>query len=179
MALQVNRTMLVQIHWKTFEKLVQLEKVHLDKWVFFLNWFFAKNDFVSHLNEKVFEGVWQGTTRIAMKRLSDPTHATAFEKEAALLRDLRHPNVVMFLGLVNIVMFCVSFYFSCKSYLFSFWNQYFNIVLWWSWRNVDCDRIFGSWFFENNASKARCKSHFICIVVDGKRCRCWNEIFGR
>ena len=50
---------------------------------------------------QVFEGVWQGTTRIAMKRLSDPSHASAFQKEAALLRDLRHPNVVMFLGLVK------------------------------------------------------------------------------
>lgn len=48
---------------------------------------------------QVFEGVWQGTTRVAMKRLSDATHARAFEKEANLLRDLRHPNVVMFLGL--------------------------------------------------------------------------------
>jgi serine/threonine protein kinase len=48
---------------------------------------------------QVFEGVWQGTTRVAMKRLSDATHARAFEKEANLLRDLRHPNVVMFVGL--------------------------------------------------------------------------------
>jgi serine/threonine protein kinase/ankyrin repeat protein len=50
---------------------------------------------------QVFEGVWQGTTQVAMKRLSDATHARAFEKEAMLLRDLRHPNVVMFLGLFH------------------------------------------------------------------------------
>ena len=50
----------------------------------------------------VYKGQWQGTTPVAMKKLLDDDGARPsrlFQKEAHVLRNLRHPNVLLFLGL--------------------------------------------------------------------------------
>eukprot|EP01119_Soliformovum_irregulare_P003382 TRINITY_DN1385_c0_g1_i1.p2 TRINITY_DN1385_c0_g1~~TRINITY_DN1385_c0_g1_i1.p2 ORF type:complete len:711 (-),score=125.71 TRINITY_DN1385_c0_g1_i1:2148-4085(-) len=47
----------------------------------------------------VYRGIWDGTTEVALKQLHLGEPPDQFESEARILRCMRHPNVVSFLGL--------------------------------------------------------------------------------
>lgn len=47
----------------------------------------------------VYSGMWEKSTRVAMKRPKDPQMLHDFMAEARVLRQVNHPNIVRFLGL--------------------------------------------------------------------------------
>ena len=57
---------------------------------------------ISRLGEgnfgEVCQGVWNGTTDVALKQLKSTEHFKEFIQEGTLLQSLNHPNVVRFLG---------------------------------------------------------------------------------
>jgi len=46
----------------------------------------------------VYRGVWMGSTEIAAKKMNGD-HGEELEKEATMLQSLKHPNIVLFLGI--------------------------------------------------------------------------------
>jgi len=48
---------------------------------------------------EVFEGLWQGVVKVAVKKLHNPEAFEEFKKEAHILKLLRHPNIVSLYGL--------------------------------------------------------------------------------
>jgi len=57
----------------------------------------------SHLGSgsfaEVFKGIWNGTTRVALKKLHQQSDLKGFASEVQVLMQLRHPNIVWFFGL--------------------------------------------------------------------------------
>ena len=48
---------------------------------------------------EVFEGTWNGTTKVALKKLKSNEAFEEFAREATVLQSLHHPNIVRALGI--------------------------------------------------------------------------------
>ena len=80
---------------------------------------------------KVYKAKWHGTN-VAVKKTHDvPTHATVkeFAAEIRLMRDLRHPNIVLFLGaVVDAPSMCIVTELMKRGNLHSILHDYDNAV---------------------------------------------------
>jgi serine/threonine protein kinase len=70
----------------------------------------------------VYRGVYLGTTQVALKTLTskETAHIEEFEREAAILQQLKHPNVVQFIGIAQLesgVMYMVCYQYCCHNTL--------------------------------------------------------------
>jgi len=48
---------------------------------------------------EVYKGKWKNSVDVALKKLKDIQQIQSFESEAIMLRNLRHPNIIQYLGL--------------------------------------------------------------------------------